>query len=398
MKILIVNVGSTSFKFHLFESEGLSVLAYGRLERIGSAGAPVQYQTTGKDVIVQNVDLPDYTTAIRYSIGLLTDPSTGAISDLSDIAAIGFKPVHALDIVGCQEFTDSVLEAMEAAGPLAPVHNPPYISSVRLFRELLPELLLYGLFEPTFHQTIPEYARVYGVPFEWIRKYNIRRYGFHGASHWYIAERTPALLDRAAGSLKVVSCHLGGSSSICAIDGGHSVDTSMGLTPQSGLMQSSRSGELDPFGVLYVMDRADLTTDEMRAILCKQSGLKGLSGVDSGDMRDILEEAHGGSDSAELAVDAFTYEIKKYIGAYAAAMGGLDAVVFTGGIGERSPVIRSRVCDGLGFLGVTLDAVRNEGVTGEAIISADGTPTAVAVIPANEEQIIAREVAKALGN
>lgn len=396
MNLLIANVGSTSFKFQLFEGDGLSVLARGRLERIGSAEAPVQYRTTGKPGVAHEADLPDYEAAIRHSIRLMTDPAVGVIADASGIAAVGFKPVHAFDVTGCRAFTDDVLAKMEAAAPLAPAHNPPYIAAVRLFRDLLPGMPLFGLFEPTFHATMPDHATVYGAPYAWIARYGIRRYGFHGASHRYIAERTPGVLGREAGTLKIVSCHLGGSSSVCAIAGGRSVDTSMGLTPQSGVMQSSRNGDLDPFAVLYVMDREKRTTDEMRAILCRQSGLKGLSGIDSGDMRDVLDAARRGNKQAQLAVNAYTYDIKKYIGAYAAAMGGLDVVAFTGGIGERSAEIRARVCDGLDFLGVSLDAPRNETANGEAVISPEHARVAVVVIPADEEYIVAREMVRVL--
>ena len=397
MHILIANVGSTSFKFQLFDSVSLSALAGGCLERIGASCAPVQYRTTGRDEIVRTVDLPDFASAIRYSMGLLAEPGSGVLSDLSEIAAVGFKPVHGREITGCRELTEDILTAMEAANPLAPAHNPPYIEAIRLFAELLPDLPLYGLFEPTFHQTMPPYAHVYGVPYEWTEQYGIRRYGFHGASHRYIAERTPVLLGRAADTLKIVSCHLGGSSSLCAVSSGRSLDTTMGLSPQSGLMQSSRNGDLDPFAILYVMDKTGMTTDEMRTVLCKQSGLKGLSGVDTGDMRDLLEAAQNGNARAQLAADAFVYEIKKYIGAYAAAMGGIDAIVFTGGIGERSPVIRARICNGLGFLGAAIDETKNDMVDGETIVSEAHASVVVAVVPANEELVIAREVAKALG-
>lgn len=397
MHILIANVGSTSFKFQLFDSVSLSTIAGGRLERIGASCAPVQYRTTGRDEIVRTVDLPDFASAIRYSMELLVEPGSGVLSDLSEIVAVGFKPVHGQEITGCRELTEDILTAMEAANPLAPAHNPPYIEAIRLFAELLPDLPLYGLFEPAFHKTMPPHAQVYGVPYEWTEQYGIRRYGFHGASHRHIAERTPVLLGCAAETLKIVSCHLGGSSSLCAVDGGRSVDTTMGLSPQSGLMQSSRNGDLDPFAVLHVMDKTGMTTDEIRTVLCKQSGLKGLSGVDSGDMRDLLEAAQNGNARAQLAADAFVYEIKKYIGAYAAAMGGIGAIVFTGGIGERSSVIRARICNGLSFLGVAIDETKNDLVDGEAILSEANASVVVAVVPANEELVVAREVAKALG-
>lgn len=396
MYLLVANVGSTSFKFQLFDRESLTEHARGRLERIGDSNAPVQYQRSDGVGFTGTAVLTDYAAAIRYSVSLLIDPDKGVLKRLSDLSAIGFKPVLALEVTGCRRFTDDILAAMERAIPLAPAHNPPYIAAVRLFQLLLPTVPLYGLFEPTFHTTVPDYATVYAVPQEWIDLYGIRRYGFHGASHWHIAERLPVLLNRSASSLRIVSCHLGGSSSLCAIKGGVSVDTSMGLTPQSGLPQGNRVGDLDPFAVLAVLDHTGCTTDDIRSILCKNSGLKGLSGIESGDMRDILVAEKTGNDRARLAVQTYTYAIRKTIGAYAAAMEGLDAIVFTGGIGERSAEIRSRVCDGLAFLGVELDPSRNEAVQGEGILSSDEARVAVAVIPANEERIIAREVALAL--
>ncbi|MBT5872814.1 MAG: acetate/propionate family kinase, partial [Candidatus Latescibacteria bacterium] len=354
------------------------------------------YHRVGHDVMTSSASLPDYSSAISYTIKLLKDREKGVVRELSDIDAVGFKPVHAMSVTGCKALTDDVLDAMHTAIPLAPAHNPPYLAAIQLFRELMPEIPLYGLFEPTFHETIPEFARVYGVPQEWESRYGIRRYGFHGASHRYIAERVPQLIGPDSDAEKIVSCHLGGSSSVCAIDGGKSVDTSMGLTPQSGLMQSNRIGDLDPFAVLSVMDQSALTTDEIRGILCSQSGLKGVSGLESGDMRDLLEAEHGGHERASLAVKAFVYEIKKLIGAYAAAMGGLSAVAFTGGIGERSTLIRERVCTGLEFLGVEIDDDRNRSCENEGIISSHENPVAVAVIPAREEFVIAREVSSTL--
>lgn len=396
MYLLVANVGSTSFKFQLFDRETLIERARGRLERIGDLEAPVQYQRSDGSSFSGTAALPDYAAAIQYSITMLTDPEKGVLRGLSELSAIGFKPVHALEVTGCQLFTDDILAAMDRATPLAPAHNPPYLSAVRLFQRLLPTIPLYGLFEPTFHATVPDYATAYAVPQEWVETYGIRRYGFHGASHWHIAERLPALLNRPSSSLRIVSCHLGGSSSLCAIKEGVSVDTSMGLTPQSGLPQGNRVGDLDPFAVLAVLDHTGCTTDDLRSVLCKQSGLKGLSGVESGDMRDLLAAEKNGNDRARLAVQSYIYSIRKTIGAYAAALEGLDAIVFTGGIGERSAEIRRRACEGLAFLGVALDPARNEAVLGEGVISSDGAGVAVAVIPANEERIIAREVALAL--
>jgi acetate kinase len=393
MKILVVNVGSTSLKFRLFEMPDECVLAEGRIERVGAARSPVSYRTGHGSWRRMEAECGDQRAAIEHAVRLLADGSDGTLTRLDDLAAIGFKPVHARDIADSVFITDAVIKAMEEYVFLAPAHNPPYIEAFRTFRELLPNTPLVGVFEPAFHRSIPDHARTYGIPYEWTEKHAIRRYGFHGASHRYVSLRVPQLVGRPADALRVISCHLGGSSSICAIQGGMSLDTSMGLSPQSGLPHSNRCGDLDPFVVLYAMVREGLTPEEMAAQLATNGGLKGISGL-SGDVRDLEEAAARGNARAELALRVLAYEARKYIGAYVAVLEGLDVLAFTGGIGENAAAIREGICRGLECLGITLDAGRNATHAGEGIISTENSAVTVVVIPANEELVIARETTR----
>ncbi len=393
MKVLVVNVGSTSLKFRLFETEDESVVAVGKVERVGSTRSPVMYQAGGQPRREQEIECPDQRAAITHVLNLLIDPSSGVLLDLEQLDAIGFKPVHAKNITDSTFITDAVIKAMEEYIPLAPAHNPPYIEAFRIFQELLPDKPLIGVFEPAFHRTIPEYARTYGIPFEWSEKHAIRRYGFHGASHRYISWRTPQMLGRPAGNLRVISCHLGGSSSICAIKNGVSVDTSMGFSPQSGLPNASRNGDLDPFVVLYIMEKEGLSTEQVRSAISGNGGLKGISGI-SGDVRDLEEAADAGNSRAALALGVLIHETRKYIGAYIAVLEGLDALVFTGGIGENGRDIRRRICQGLECFGIQIDPAKNEIGGQEAIISRDESPVKILVVLANEELVIARETAR----
>jgi acetate kinase len=312
---------------------------------------------------------------------------------LNQLDAIGFKPVHAKNIADSVIVTHAVIQAMEEYVPLAPAHNPPYIEAFRIFQELLPQKPLVGVFEPAFHRNIPDYARTYGIPYEWSEKHAIRRYGFHGASHRYVSWRVPQLVGRPVEELKIISCHLGGSSSICAIKGGVSIDTSMGFSPQSGLPNATRNGDLDPFILLYLMEKEGLTTHEIRTALSKNGGLKGISGL-SGDVRDLEEASAKGDVRAELALKVLIYETKKYIGAYTAVLEGLDVLVFTGGIGENGCNVRHGICSGLEFMGIQLDSARNKIRGQEGVISSDAARVKVLVILANEELVIARETAR----
>jgi acetate kinase len=390
MKILVANVGSTSFKYKLFDMTDEAILAEGRIERVGSDTAPIAHQAQGKPPIEGTASIPDYPAAIAKAVEWITDERHGAVSDLAGISAVGFKTVHLKDKPGAYLLTEAILEKMAEYNDLVPLHNPPYIKAIRIFQKLYPDMPLVGLFEPAFHVSIPDYAYIYGVPYAWYEQYGVRKMGFHGASHRYVSERVPVVLGVAAKGLNLVSCHLGGSSSLCAVKDGKSVDTSMGFSAQDGILNAARNGDLDVFAVLHVMDRECLSSDEVRAILSQQSGLLGISGV-SGDMRDLDEAAKGGDDRARLAIEAFCYGVKKTIGAYAAAMGGLDGIAFAGGIGEKSANVRAKVCAGLEFLGVRLDAERNRSCAGEEIISSGDSRVKVLVIKTNEEIIVARE-------
>jgi acetate kinase len=334
--------------------------------------------------------IPDQRAAIRLMISLLLEHSAGGMRELRELDGIGFKVIGARNVTGAVLLDEPVLAAMEEYTPLLPSHNPPYVEAIRLFRELLPAVPLVGLFETAFHADLPPCAYLYPVPYEWYERHGVRRYGYHGASLRYVAERVPVLLGRPADGLRLVACHLGGSSSICAIHSGRSVDTSMGMSNQAGIPMATRCGDVDPFILLYVMERDGLSVEEIRRILVAQAGLAGLSGL-SGDVRDLEQAAMQGHHRAALALDVFAYAVKKYIGAYAAVLGGIDVLAFAGGIGEHGVEMRQRICDGLGFLGIALDAERNRVRGQEAIISKRGAPVTVVVVPTNEEIIVARE-------
>jgi len=397
VKVLVANVGSTSFKYQLLEMDTETVLAAGRAERVNSPKAFISHKAKGGQVeFTRELGQADYAACIDAVIGYLLDKEIGVISRLDEITAVGFKTVHAGEIYGPCFLDDKVMAAMEAYTPVVPLHNPAYINAIRVFAKLMPGIPLVGLMETAFHQQMPEYARVYSLPYRWYEEYGVRRYGFHGASHRYVAERVPQLLGRPASELKVVSCHLGGTASLTAVKHGVSIDNSLGFGAQDGIPHSTRPGCFDGFILLYIMEKEGLSVQQMRQILQKESGLLGISGV-SGDVRDLEEAAAAGNKRAQLALDIFCYEVKKHIGAYAAAMGGLDAIAFAGGIGERGVNIRRRVCEGLEFLGAILDPERNAAHRGtEGIVSTDDSRVKILVVPTNEELIVARETVRLL--
>lgn len=396
MKILVSNVGSSSFKYQVIDMETETTLAKGNIERVGKSPSLFTYFATGKDEVKKEIDAPDHNSAIKIAIDILLSKEYGILSDLSELSGVGFKAVFAKDIFSSALIDESVIKALEEYIPLAPFHNPAYIASIRAFQEILPNKPLVAVFETWFHETIPDYAYIYSVPYGWLEKYGVRRYGFHGASHRYISQRTPQFLGLPAEKLKIISCHLGGSSSICAIKHGKSIDTSMGFSAQSGVMQSTRCGDIDPFLIPFIMDKENLDTNQVRSILSKESGMLGVSGVGS-DMRDLLESSDSGNERALLTIKAYHYSVKKYIGAYASAMGGLDAIVFTGGIGERSVRSRADICEDMDFLGIKIDKEKNKSVKGEINISSSDSNVQVLVIPTNEEIIVARETVRFLG-
>ena len=394
MKVLVANAGSTSLKYRLYELPGETLLAEGRIENIGADQSSVQHQRPDSALHEEHCSGLTFSEAIRRAIATLTDRRFGALASLEELGAVGFKVVHAFRISGCQRLTEKVLQAMEEYVPVAPLHNKIYLDAIRLFKEELPETPMVGLFETDFHQTIPEHARRYAIPEAWQERYGVRRYGFHGASFRYLARRTAELVQKPADSLRVVACHLGGSSSVCALKGGTSLETTMGFSPQSGLPHSTRVGELDCFAVLYLL-RKGLSVDQLEQGLIKEGGLKGISGL-SGDVPALEKAAGEGNSKAQLALDVFVHEVRNRIGAYTAVLEGLDALVFSGGIGERGAAIRAKVCKPFGYLGLELDAARNEAVQGEAKISSDASKVEAWVIPTNEELVVAREVYKVL--
>lgn len=386
MKILVANLGSTSFKYRLFDMADERQIARGGIERIGAAESRCVVEIAGRKQ-EKTLRVPDHAEAVRQCLAQLTDPATGCLKDASEVAAIGFKAVHGGRVGGVQRVTPDVLAAMEEMNATAPAHNPPYIAAMRLLAERLPEIPLVAAFETDFHRTIPEHNRYYAAPYEWAEQHQVRRWGFHGASHRYIATRIAELLGRD--DLRVISCHLGGSSSLCAIRGGRSVAASMGFSPQSGLPQNNRAGDFDPYAVRHVMQRIGKSLDEVLELLAEHGGLLGLSGL-SGDLRDLEEAAASGHARARLALEVFAANVRHYLGAYLVELGGCDVIVFTGGIGENRPAFRARVCADLEELGIALDPAANSAARGEAKISAESSRVAVWVVPTNEELVVAR--------
>ncbi|MCE9555845.1 MAG: acetate/propionate family kinase [Planctomycetes bacterium] len=412
MKILVANLGSTSFKYRLFDMADERQLARGGIERIGASESPCFVETDGLESpshvgrasqpVTKRHELqakvPDHAEAVRRCLAQLTDPEYGCLKDPSEVAAIGFKAVHGGRVSGVQRVTDDVLNAMEEMNLVAPAHNPPYIAAMRQLRERLPEIPLVAAFETGFHQTIPEHNRYYAIPWSWVEEHQVRRWGFHGASHAYIARRAAELWQhegRNPAGLRVVSCHLGGSSSLTAIRDGQSVATSMGMSPQTGLLQNNRVGDFDPFALTHVMERTGLELDEVLKQLSSQGGLLGLSGK-SGDVRDLEEAATAGDVRSKMALEVFVANIRQYLGWMLVELGGADMLVFTGGIGENAVDIRAGVCANLGELGIELDYERNRATRTEGDISSAASKTRVWVIPTNEEIVVARHVQKLL--
>ncbi len=395
-KILIANVGSTSFKYQLFSLPSEEVLCKGKVEKVGSSESPYSHLVVSKNKTISGVkEVKDHNFAIKFCLDFLLSPECGVISSLEEISAVGFKTVHGGRFTGVHILNEEVLQEMERFSLVAPGHNPPYIEAIKIFRNLLPSTPLVGVFEPHFHTTIPLYARIYGIPYEWYERFGIQKYGFHGASHHYISERVPQILSVPKEELKIISCHLGGSSSICAIKGGKSVDTSMGFSAQAGLLNATRNGDLDVFVIPFLMREGNMSIEEITTALVKKGGLLGISGV-SGDMRDLLS-AEESNPRCALAIEAFCYGVKRYIGEYVAVMNGLDVLVFTGGIGEMSPPIRERICRDMDYLGIQIDEARNKEVVGkEGMISPPDSRVKVMVVPTNEELVVAREAFKLL--
>ena len=387
MKVLVANLGSTSFKYRLFDMDNEEQLARGGIDRIGSAESYC-FVEIGSEQVELSVHVPDHAEAVRRCLEQLTNPDTGCLNDASEVSAIGFKAVHGGKISGVQRIDAEVLTEMEKMNAVAPAHNPPYIAAMRQLAEKLPEIPLVAAFETGFHQTISDAQKFYGVPFEWAEDYHIKRWGFHGASHRYIGQRLAEVTGRE--DMRAISCHLGGSSSLCAIRGRESIGTTMGMSPQTGLLHNNRCGDFDPFAIPVVMESTGKSLEEVLVDLASQSGLLGLSGI-SGDVRDLEKAAGEGHGRAQLALDVFVTEIRRHLGGLMVALGGLDAIVFTGGIGENGQQIRAGVCQGLEEFGVVLDPDKNATARGETQLEAAASRVQLWTIPTNEELVVARQ-------
>ena len=390
MNVLVINCGSSSLKYQLINSDSEAVLAKGLCERIGIDGRLV-YQKTGCDKEITEAAMPTHKEAIQMVLDALTNDKTGAIGSLKEVNAVGHRVVH-----GGEKFaksvviTDEVISAVEECNDLAPLHNPAILIGIRACQAHMPGVPMVAVFDTAFHQTMPDKAYTYAIPYEYYEKYKIRRYGFHGTSHSFVSKRLAELVGKDIKDTKMIICHLGNGSSITAVDGGKSVDTSMGLTPLAGLPMGTRSGDIDPAILEFIAGKEGKSVQEITTILNKKSGVSGLSGVSS-DFRDLDNGMKNGNDRCRLALDVFCYSVKKYIGAYAAAMGGLDAIAFTAGIGENNSYVRKMSTTGLGFMGIDIDDDKNA-VRGEEIkISTGNSHIQVWVIPTNEELAIARE-------
>ena len=391
MKILVLNCGSSSIKYALYNMDDQSVMTSGGAERVGMDGAFVKVKLANGEKKQIMHDIPEHTEGVKFIFSLLTDPEIGVIKSLDEIDAVGHRMVH-----GGEKFNksvvlnDEVLKAFEAVSDLAPLHNPANLKGVRAVSELMPGLPQVGVFDTAFHQTMPKKAFMYAIPYELYKEYGVRRYGFHGTSHRYVSQRVCDFLGVSPIGKRIITCHIGNGGSISAVVDGKCVDTTMGLTPLEGVMMGTRSGDIDGGAITFLEKKLNLDADGMSNLLNKKSGVLGITG-ESSDMRDVENAANAGDERAQLALDMYFYRIKKYIGAYAAAMGGVDIIVFTAGVGENQIGMREAVCNGLEFLGVKFDAKKNNVRGEEAVISADDSKVIVTVIPTDEELMIATD-------
>lgn len=392
MKILVLNCGSSSIKYALYDMDSKSVMTSGGAERVGLDGAFVKVKLANGEKKTIMHDIPEHTEGVKFIFSLLTDPEIGVIKDLKEIDAVGHRMVH-----GGEKFnksvllTDEVLEAFEACTDLAPLHNPANLKGVRAVQELMPGLPQVGVFDTAFHQTMPKEAYMYAIPYELYEKYGVRRYGFHGTSHRYVSQRVCEYLGVKAEGKKIITCHIGNGGSIAAVKDGKCVDTSMGLTPLEGLMMGTRSGDIDGGAVTFIEKKLGLDADGMSNLLNKKSGLLGVSGISS-DMREIFQANQDGNERAKLAFEMYCYRVRKYVGSYAAAMNGCDIIVFTAGVGENQADMRQSVCNGLAFMGVEIDVEKNKTIHGEeAVISTPNSKITVVVVPTDEELMIASD-------
>lgn len=391
MKVLVINCGSSSLKYQVIDSDTEQVLAKGLCERIGIDGRLV-YTPAGGEKETSDLDMPTHKQAIQYVIDALMNEKTGVIKSLDEIGAVGHRLVHGGEKFACSTLiTDDVIKAVEECSDLAPLHNPANLIGVRACQELMPNTPMAGVFDTAFHQTMPRDAYMYGIPYEYYEKYKVRKYGFHGTSHSFVSKRTAELMGKPIEDLKIIVCHLGNGASVCAVDGGKSVDTSMGLSPLEGLIMGTRSGDIDPSVMEFICKKENMDINGIMEVLNKKSGVQGLSGVSS-DFRDLQAGSDEGNERCTLAIDVFAYRVLKYIGAYVAAMNGVDAIAFTAGLGENDQNVRRKIVSRLGYLGITLDDEANGKARGkETEISTPDSKVSVWVVPTNEELAIARE-------
>ena len=392
MKVLVLNCGSSSIKYQFIETDTETALAKGIVDRIGMSGAVLSHSRHDGDSIKIAGEILDHQIAIEYVVAILLSPTHGVIKDINEIEAVGHRVVHGGEsFTGSVLINDEVIKVLQDNIELAPLHNPPNIKGIQACQRILPDTPQCGVFDTAFHSHMTPKSYLYGIPYELYKKYKIRRYGFHGTSHLYVSNRAAELLGKDIKDLKVITAHLGNGCSMAAVKNGQSMDTTMGFTPLEGLLMGTRSGDLDPSLILYIMGKEGLTVGEANTLLNKHSGLIGISG-ESSDMREILSAVKDNQQRSKWAFEIFCYRIKKYVGAYAAAMGGLDALVFTGGIGENSKEIREEVCKEMEFLGIHLDDLKNQNA--DEIISTENSKVKVMRIPTNEELVIALDTAK----
>lgn len=391
MNVLVINCGSSSLKYQLLNMADESVLATGLVERIGIEGSQLKHEVPGMDKQTIKVPMKDHKEALTHVLNAITDEKIGAIKDLAEIQAVGHRVVHAGEFYSASVvINEDVMKRLEECIQLAPLHNPPNIIGIQALQELIPGVPNVAVFDTAFHQTMPPRAYIYPIPYELYETHKIRRYGFHGTSHRYVSQRAADMLGKDIKDLKIISCHLGNGASVAAIDGGKSVATSMGFTPLEGLAMGTRCGDIDPAIVTFIMEKENMTINQVNDLLNKKSGVFGISGVSS-DFRDIENAAADGNERAILALEAFDDRVKQYIAAYAAAMGGVDVVLFTAGLGENSALNRKNICEGMDFMGIQVSDELNNVRGKEVVISPEGSKVKVLVVPTNEELMIARD-------
>ena len=391
MKVLVINCGSSSLKYQILDMTHESLMCKGLVERIGMDGSVITHEKIGMDKVKTEVPMKDHKDAIEQVLKAVQDPETGVVASMDEIGAVGHRVVHAGEKYASSVLiTEEVIKALEECVELAPLHNPPNLLGIAACQELMPDTPMVAVFDTAFHQTMPPESYIYAIPYEYYQKYRIRRYGFHGTSHKYVAERAAKILNTDLGDLKLITCHLGNGASVSAIKRGKCIDTSMGFTPLEGLVMGTRSGDIDPAIVTYIREKENLPQGKVNEILNKKSGVLGISGVSS-DFRDIEAAVEEGNERAALALKVFAHKVRFYIGAYIAEVNGVDAIIFTAGVGENDAMMREIICNNLGNLGIKLDPVKNKIRGKETIISADDARVKLIMIPTNEELMIARD-------